>query len=173
MIRAIAAIAAVAVYGRRGWSMPPTTLRPNPRPMCGVQGSSGDREVASRIFSVAQTAAIEVSSTDSDSSAYVVVHRDGSLSLIPFRSEMSVRPKGSVVTPRGVVDFADIHRRIAAVVVADKTDAGDRLVYFVGRRASANIAVFIPAAKSQIARSLFEKFAAGSHVPVHADLDVD
>lgn len=103
----------------------------------------------------------------------MIVHPNGSLSLIPHRSQISARPKGSIITAAGVVSFAKIYRQIAESVVAESGSVGDRLVYFARRGANMSGAVFIPAAKAKLAQSLFAKFASDSGVTTRPESDED
>jgi hypothetical protein len=114
--------------------------------------------LAERIPPLEATSDIEVSKESSDSGAYIVVHRSGKLTYVPFRSQSFAHSAHRQTTKHAVVNFAVVYRQIVAVAVADKISPADHLVYFSARNAASSTAVFVPAARASIAEALFEAF---------------
>jgi hypothetical protein len=121
--------------------------------------------LAQRIPVLLATDAIEVSSNDSDSAAYVVVRLSGQLIFVPYRSAKSKFPDGSQSTAAAVVDFTAWHAKLSQQAVLEKTSPGDRLVYFVRKAGSSSAAVFIPARDAAALQLLFEPFLKPSKTP--------
>ena len=118
--------------------------------------------LAERIPPLEATSEIEVSKDSSDSGAYIVVHRSGTLTYVSFRSQSFAHSAHRQTTKHAVANFAVVYRQIAAVVVADKISPADHLVYFSARNAGSAAAVFIPAARAYVAEALFEAFVSAT-----------
>ncbi len=121
------------------------------------QGPVAEDRIEDRIAPLSEIAAIELSTTASDSGAYLVLYPSGFATHVPYRSAMSRFPVGSRSTRRPVADFAAAYAALSAAATTLPASPDDKLLYFFRRGSGSATAVWAPKSNPAV-QGLFDAY---------------
>lgn len=121
------------------------------------QGTVAEDRIEDRVAPVSEIDKIELSTTASDSGAYLVLYPNGFVTYVPLRSAMVRFPPGSRSTRRPVADFATAHAALSAAATALPASPDDKLLYFFRRGSGSATAVWAPKSNPAV-QGLFDAY---------------